>query len=173
MWLICSPCFLTINIHGLTGLNVSRCDWRTCAVNYSYIILATVIYYKTAALASAAEKSTLALTPLETHFTLNKWTVFLWQSVYRAMFCPLNCYWSGLDLHNLDLFCKTLHLGSPLPRSPPIGAFPTFSSTSLPALVQREAIIFPPRCSFSQFVEWSVIFLHKRLAINQCIRGPI
>lgn len=68
MWLIYSPCFLTINIHGMTGLNVSRCDWRTWTVNYSWVIAATVIYYKTAALSSAVGKSMLTLTPpLETH----------------------------------------------------------------------------------------------------------
>lgn len=68
MWLIYSPCFLTINIHGMTGLNVSRCDWRTWTVNYSWVIVATVIYYKTAALSSAVGKSMLKLTPpLETH----------------------------------------------------------------------------------------------------------
>lgn len=26
MWLIYRPSFLTINIHGMTGLNVSKCD---------------------------------------------------------------------------------------------------------------------------------------------------
>lgn len=58
------------------------------------MISATVIYYKTAALASAVEKDMLMLTPLGIHFTWNKRTAFLRELsvlffilLFRTQFC--------------------------------------------------------------------------------------
>lgn len=108
------------------------------------MILATVIYYKTAALASAVEKSMLVLTPLGIHFTWNKRTAFLRElSVYfLSYYLELSCLWDSWSFVNkLPLiyviwidFARLLTVWEP-PSPVPCPVLETFlSSGSLLAL---------------------------------------
>lgn len=82
----------------------------------------------------------------------------------------------GLDLYNFDLFSKTYYslgvLSSVLCLS--VGAFPRLSPTLSPPRPGPERS--HPLSSTPQLVPapgMELRFLHKRVTINQCIRGPI
>lgn len=151
------------------------------------MILATVIYYRTAALTSAVEKSMLTLTPLETHFTRSKLTAFLRQLSVYFLYYYLELrfvFWiaevllikAGLDLRNLGLFCEPSNSLGALYSVlwPSVGTFSPLSLIFIPALVQRAAILFPPLPPGpSSWNEVCLICLQKRLSTGQGIRGPI
>ena len=137
------------------------------------MILATVIYYKTAALASAVEKSMLVLTPLGIHFTWNKRTAFLRElSVYfLSYYLELSCLWDSWSFVNkLPLiyviwidFARLLTVWEP-PSPVPCPVLETFlSSGSLLALpCSREQPSSTSSPGWSQFLEWSLICLQER-----------
>ena len=122
------------------------------------MISATVIYYKTAALASAVEKDMLVLTPFGIHFTWNKRTAFLRElSVlfFILLFRTQFCLWDSWNFVNkLPLiyviwidFARLLTVWEP-PSPVLCPVLETFLSsgwlTFSSALIQRAAVIFPP-----------------------------